>query len=59
MICAGAGAILGQALRKIIEEADAFCGAALPREVGIGAVCEGRVVGVCARGVEAVDRLEG
>ena len=56
-IRACASAVDIQSLCQTIQEADTFGGAALPREIGTGAVGEFRVIGECARGTEAVDWL--
>ena len=57
-ICACAKAGCSQEVRQVIEEADTFGGATSSGEVGIRAICQGRVVRLRARVAEAVDGLE-
>ena len=58
-IRACASAVNVQSLGQTIKEADAFGRAALPGEIGTGAVGEFGIIGGGAGGAEAVDCLKG
>ena len=57
LIYVRAGTSIDQEISQTIEEADTFRGAARACEVVSGAVCERRVVGLCAGIGEAADWL--